>query len=174
MTMIDPLNVLRQMPPGSALYSRELLSDRWEVAWLIREETKRINQLGKNPEVEFRAGIYEYDGVMLIPVLVRIGPETRESVYETWINIYQDGDGFKYLNDLFLQDRIVVHLYGNDCTLERSLVVSNQLQGFITAIIGLIEEIPPWPMSAFDAARKKLYNRYPDVLSLWNTFKKTS
>lgn len=171
MKMVDPLQVLRQMPPGSALYSRELLSDRWEVAWLIREETERIKKLGDNPEVEFRAGLIYQDEVALIPVLVRIGPETRESIYETWINVHQPEDGFRYLRDLSAQDRIVLHLYGDGCRLERTLKVSNQLQGFILETLNRIKNVPPWPMLAFDAAREKLYKRFPDVLLLWKALK---
>jgi len=166
--LTDPLSVLRQLPPGSAIYCREIISERWEIAWLIREETKRISELGSNPAIEFRAGLCGRDGVMLIPVLVRVGPETQENIYETWINAYQNGDGLKYLMDLSLQDRIVVHFHGDNCRLERSLVVSNQLREFITKVIGLVKEAAPWSMSAFDSAREKLYMKYPDVLSLYD------
>lgn len=168
MTMVDPLDVLRRMPPGSALYSREILSDRWEVAWLIREETKRIKQLGDNPEIEFRAGVIYQNNIALIPVLVRIGPGTHENIYETWINIHQPEDGFRYVRDLSTQDRIVIHLYGDRCKLERSLKVSNQLEIF-SQNIAFLHGTAPWSMSAFDTAREKIYEKYPDVVSLWNS-----
>lgn len=166
--VVDPLQVLRQMPPGSALYSREIISDRWEVAWLVREETVRIKKLGDNPEVEFRAGLIYQDGIALIPVLVRVGAGTKENIYETWINVHQPEDGLRYLRDLSTQDRIVIHLYGDGCKLERSLKVSNQLQQFMQEVLDLVKDTPPWSMLEFDEARERLYGAYPDVKSLWD------
>src|SRR5262245_55768861 len=100
------------MPPGSALFVREQLgSGSWEIAWLIHEDSARLAKLGPGPEIEFRAGVFEEEPVVLVPVLVRVGPLARESLYETWVNQYAEQGGI--LETLADQSRVAVHLYGD-------------------------------------------------------------
>jgi len=167
MQIIDPIELLRTMPPGSALYARERIdTGAWEVAWLVREETKRIQALGKSPAVSFRAGLWPFDNVMLIPVLVQVGPETPETIYESWINVHATGQQ-NPLEDLAMQPRIVVHLYGDACQLVRSLTVSNQLQMFAREALLKLRDGQPWSMQAFDAAREEIYAKHATVWDLW-------
>jgi hypothetical protein len=164
----NALDVLRQMPPGTALYAREHVdAGAWETAWLIREETARIARLGKQPDVELRTGVIEQNGILLIPVLLSIGPTSPEAVFETWINAYQARAKAASLEDLAIQPRIIVHLYGNGCRLERSLTVSNQLQVFARETLARLKVTEPWDMGEFDAARKRLYTSYLHVFDLW-------
>lgn len=172
----DAVSVLRAMPPGMALYTREQI-DRgaWEVAWLVREETGRIEGLGPHPEIEFRAGAIEQDGILLLPILLRVGPFTADSVYETWMNAHQpERAGQLAIGDLAIQPRLVVHLYGDDCRLVRSLRVGNHLQVWARKALSRVTTDPPWTMSAFDEAREQIYARYTRVVDLWNGMGETS
>jgi hypothetical protein len=160
------------MPPGSALYAREQIDGGlWEIAWLVREESARLARLGKRPGVEFRAGLYLEAGrgreVALAPVLVRVGPFSRDSVYVTWVNEYAGGGGGA-LEALANQARLVVYLYGDRCRLERTIAVSNRLAPFARQALAKVSALPPWGMADFDAAREVLYRRYPDVGALWD------
>lgn len=165
----NALSVLRQIPPGSALYEREQIDHgAWEVAWLIREESARIAQLGPSPDIEFRAAAIEHNGVLLIPVLVRVGPEHQESIYETWINAQQpEQAGMQVLGELAIQPRLVVHLYGDGCRRVRSLRVSNPHQAFFREVLSTLRERPAWSMAEFDDAREQIYQQYPSVSDLW-------
>jgi hypothetical protein len=166
MTM-DPLTLLARLPPGSALFVREQLpTGSWEIAWLIREESTRLAQLGPGPEIEFRAGVLEEESVVLVPVLVCVGPPARESVYETWINQYDEEGGV--LETLADQRRLAVRLYGDDCQHVCTLAISNQLQPFARHALGRIAALAdPWTMPQFDRARDMVYRRYPSVWDLW-------
>jgi hypothetical protein len=67
------LDILRQMPPGTAVYAREHVdAGTWEG-------TARMA----------RTGVIEQNGILLIPVLLRIGATPPKAVFETWINAYQ-------------------------------------------------------------------------------------
>ena len=172
--LVDPLSILLQRPPGSALYTRmQLDGGAWEIAWLLREESARIRALGPGPDVEFRAGAmpqrFQGREILLIPIVVRVGLEVQEHLWESWLNVHQGEPegGLVYLQDLARQDRLTLHWYGDHRTRERSLVVSNQLRAFAQQAMSEAEQYQPWPMLAFDRARAQLEQRYPSVLALW-------
>jgi hypothetical protein len=176
--LVDPVTILAQQPPGSALFSRNQLDrDTWEVSWLIREESARIATLHQ-PDIEFRAGAMEqgWQGqwILLIPILVRIGPEQQDNIFEAWLNLYAEGGGIIYLHDLARQDRLVLHFYGDRMQRERSLVISNQLKAFAQQGLTLAERFQPWEMRTFDRAREQLYARYPSVMALWQSLRKAT
>lgn len=72
-TAIDPRTGLATRPPGSALYTRARADGGpWETVWLIREETARLTTLGEAPDVEWRAAAWDEQGLLVIPILVRV------------------------------------------------------------------------------------------------------
>jgi hypothetical protein len=163
----DPLSLLAKMPPGSALIAREQIDGgNWEIAWLIREKSRRLAKLGQAPEVEFRAALFWEERVGLIPVLVRVGPASKVSVYETWINEHAEGS-HGTLATLSDQERLVVHLYGDGCRLVRTMAVSNHLEDFARCASAEIAKQPAWPMQAYDQARERIYQRHATVWDLW-------
>jgi hypothetical protein len=170
---IDPITILVTRPPGSCLFGRvQLDAGTWEVAWYIRETSARIAALDR-PEIEFRAGAigqrYQGQAVVLLPILVRIGPERGENLFESWLNVWaDDGKGLEELNTLVTQARLTLHFYGESGRRERSLVVSNQLQDFAAEAIARLDGLPAWSMPAFDRARQALEARYPTVEALWH------
>ena len=107
--------------------------------------------------------------ILLIPIVVRVGLEVQEHLWESWLNVHQGEPegGLVYLQDLARQDRLTLHWYGDHRTRERSLVVSNQLRAFAQQAMSEAEQYQPWPMLAFDRARAQLEQRYPSVLALW-------
>ena len=160
---MSALDFIRTRPPGSAVCGRESQDlEHWEIGWLVREEDRRIAALGPHPDIEFRAGVLTIAGVDLVPVLVRVGPESTESVYETWIN-HRDGE--QKLEILAAQPRIPVHLVGDSGHVARSLGISNQLAPFAGAAIERIGE-HAWSMAAFDAAKADAYQEWP-IEALW-------
>jgi hypothetical protein len=168
----DSLAVLARMRPGSALFAREQLDQGpWEIAWLVREESARIAGLGPAPEIEFRAGVFEEGPVLLVPVLVRVGPQSKQAVYESWINQHAEGMGGT-LETLADQPRLVVHLYGEGCGLVRTLTIGNQLATFAGQALAAIVGRPTWSMEAFDQAREQVYQQYPQVWDLWRALGK--
>lgn len=162
---LSALDLIRQRPAGSAIWSRESLDrmESWEIAWLVREESVRIAALGEAPEIEFRAGLVIRSRVGLIPVLVRVGPEQQESVYETWINHRAD---LRTLETLAEQPRLIVHLVGDAGDVDRSLSVSNSLAAFAARAIDELEHVH-WSSPRFDAAREDFLRGYPAVWNLW-------
>jgi len=130
---LSTLDFIRRRPPGSAVCGRESQDlEHWQIGWLVREDDQRIAALGPHPDIEFRAGVLTIAGVDLVPVLVRVGPESRESIYETWIN-HRDGE--TKLEILAAQPRIPVHLVGDAGDVTRSLGISNRLAPFAAAAI---------------------------------------
>jgi hypothetical protein len=163
----DPLALLARMPSGTALCLRKQMGGgSEEIAWLIREGSARLAELGPSPEIELRAGILEEGPIVLVPVLVRVGSSAEESVYETWINHYAEEGGV--LETLADQGRLAVHLYGDGCEYVGTLVVRNQLQWFCRQALSRIAAAAhPWTMPQFDRARDKVYRRYPCVWDFW-------
>ena len=163
---IDPVQLLCLASPGIAWWTREQIGGAWEIAWLIRERSAWVEKLGSQPEVEFRAGLFWEDGVGLLPVLVRVGPVSKRSVYETWVNEHAEGQSGT-LATLAEQSRLAVHLYIHGGQFGRLLVVSNGLNDFARQALAQIATQPAWSLQAFEQARKYFYARHPEPWHLW-------
>lgn len=136
------------------------------VAFLIREESKRIRRFGQGPRVEIRASLMVEAGIALIPILISVGVDNCREVYETWLNVHQTGGGLRYLKSLAMQDQIHVLFYG-DKGRERAIGVPNRMRDSFAQMVTLVRGMPPWSMMAFGAARETVYERHPTVQHLW-------
>ena len=165
--MADSVNALLRMHPGSLLYGRVQNEDgSWEVVFGLREEPQRIKNLGAEPEIEIRPGvIYEY-GVLLLPVFIRLGPLSRESLFLTWINAHEPA-GMETLRLLSAQPRITIQLYGDRPEPEQSLSAPNPHQVFLTDTLRDMEAAPSWNVSQFEAAKILLFQRRPTAMDIW-------
>ncbi|MCI0350607.1 MAG: hypothetical protein L0Z53_14380 [Acidobacteriales bacterium] len=143
----------------------------WEIAWLLREESRRIRHLGKEPPVEWRSGLIYQDGVLLIPVLLRIGKVAAKNIWETWTNHHQRG-AESPLPLLAEQERITIHFHDRDLKPDRSIQTFNSLHGFFRMALEQLRGVPAWSMSEFDAAREQVYRQHPDVMELWRALRR--
>jgi hypothetical protein len=162
--------LLRESARGTALLAPQAGSG--EVALLVHSDSTRIAGLDKDPTIEFRAGLFtqEESGLDLVPVLVRLGPEEPENIYEAWVNEYGQG-AEETLAALGTQESIDLHLYGGDGRLERTLRVANPLRAFAGKALGLLAGKQLWSIDAFHQARSAVYDQYPHVRSLWRALK---
>ena len=90
--MFDALYYIKTAPPGAAVTANvDITGEGTEAAFLLREESEKIkSHIG--PEIEIRTAIFERKNVALVPLMVRVGAETPENIWETWIN-FNDGSG---------------------------------------------------------------------------------
>lgn len=162
----DALTLIRSAPLGSALWGRERLdSGASEVAWYLRETSDRIGALGSGPTIELRAAMIEQAGVLLVPILVRVGPD----IWESWLNARQPGEaGLLALGDLAIQPRLAVHLVGDRGEIARTLGRSNPLQLLARTVLAQVQVAQAWAMAQFDDARDQVYARHPGMLDLWS------
>jgi hypothetical protein len=171
---VDPLQVLRQSARGSALFApRDVGGAREEMALLVRGESRRVAALGQDPAIEFRAGAFTQPelGVVLVPVLARIGPEDEAgNLYEAWVN--ESATGLKEtLKGLAVQEQIIVYLYGDDCWLERVFQVPNPLRVFAQEALTLVGGARPLSADEFHQARTAVYKQHPTVSALWKALR---
>jgi hypothetical protein len=166
--LTDALARLQQAPLGKALYTREQAGDgRWETVWLVRDEARRLASLGPKPTVEFRAGAFDEGGVVVLPVLLRLGTEETGGVYDTWMNAYQiEGENI-YLQDLARQDHIRIHLYGDASQPVQTLTVPNRLRELAIAVLAQQANYQPSTAAAFEYACARFYANYADLQALW-------
>lgn len=171
---VDPITVLQVGGPGMAMHSFTRFSDsgRLEVTWLLRVASEKIRQIPDSEIVEVRADVFHEDPVYLIPVLIRIdSTESEESIFETWINIHQQGEN--PLTLLADQDRIMLQLYGDSLTVEKILEIPNTLQTMARTTLADLSTAPSWTLREFESARNKLCDRsFPSALRLWHQLTK--
>jgi hypothetical protein len=167
--LADTLTRLRQGPPGRALYTRvQAVDGRWKTVWLIRDEWQRLETLGPAPAVEFRAGAFDEGGVVILPILVRLGLEESGYIYDTCINAYQiEGENI-YLQDLVRQDRMHIHLYDDAGELVHTLTAPNCLRELAQSVLERQSAYQPSTTAAFEYARERLYANYADMWALWH------
>jgi hypothetical protein len=175
--------LITSAPPGSVTFSKFEFFDQegrtrgLEVAFLIREESKRIRHLGHSVIVEVRAALMERNGVGLIPILIGINPTVRSyryNVFETWLNFHAprlDGSKDDCLETLCKQDRIPILFYSGS-GMERSVQISNsRLKPTWSNMLAQVSHMNAWGMRDFDLARDLLRIQHPTVRSLWNSLK---
>src|SRR5436190_11623242 len=165
--MRDTVNSLLQMHPSSIIYEHVPRDDgSKEVVFGLREELKRIKQLGPTPEVEFRPGVIDEYFVMLMPVFVRLGPLSRESLFLTWINAHEP-EGMETLRLLAAQPEIRLELYAERAEPELSLTIPNPDQQFLANVILDMEAARPWTPQQFETAKVLLFQRRPTAMDIW-------
>jgi len=147
-----------------AQFQAEDQGEVWEeTGLLIREDIEHIKALPRYPVIEVRAGMVNEGNVQLLVIVVQV----RGELYETWFNYHQHGeDTEKYLNDWIEQEDLAV-IFFSDTGLERSIRIRNLLSDLAQRALPLLREAEPWSMEDFDAARARLYERYPTVVDLW-------
>ena len=166
--LADALDRLRQAPLGKGLYTREQADDgHWETVWLVRDEARWLVALGPKPTVEFRAGAFDEGGVVVLPILLRLGTEEPGSVYDTWMNAYQIEGENVYLQDLARQDHIRIHLYGDAGQSVQTLTVPNRLRELAIAVLAQQANYQPSTTAAFEYACERFYANYADLQALW-------
>jgi hypothetical protein len=165
--MRDSVNSLLQMHPSSIIYEQVQRDDgSKEVVFGLREELTRIKQLGPAPEVEFRPGVIDEYWVMLMPVFMRLGPLSRESLFLTWINAHEP-EGMETLQLLASQPEIRLEIYAERNEPELVLTVSNPDQQFLANVILDMQAARPWTSQQFETAKVLLYQRRPTAMDIW-------
>jgi hypothetical protein len=166
--LTDALMRLRQGPLGRALYVREPGDNgHWETVWVVYDEPGILTHMGSEPTVEFRAGAFDEGGVLVLPILLRIGLDESWRFYDSCINAYQIEGENVYLQDLAHQDRIRIYLYDEQGQLQDTLTAPNSLRTLAQQVLERQAAYQPSTMAAFEYARAKLYANYGDVQALW-------
>jgi hypothetical protein len=166
---VEPREVLQQLPRGAALFIPEVIDGpNRDVALLVRADSEDVAQLGADPLVEFRAGLFTplAAGGVGLPVLVRIGPVERGTVYEAWASEYGPGLS-KLLQALAAQECLAISLYGDSYHVERTLRVPNDLRTFAREVLSQTGGMPRLSADAMHQARQAVYRQYPTARALW-------
>ena len=159
----DPIAVLLSLPHGSAIWDRVSRDGKnWEVALLIREETRLVKGLPKGCQVEFRMGAIAINGVILIPWMVKVG---SLAPYEAWINACVTGRASP-LAELIEQPVVSVLLFDKDNKPIRAIQSPNALDW--GGVAQVVQAAKPWAMRAFDAARDEFLAGFKTVQNLWD------
>ena len=161
--MTDPLTVLMQMPPGSALYSITDTGIGPQTDFMIREDDQHIKKIPpKSPEIRMRSGLIEQDGVSLVPVLILID-RNFDMLYEVWFNWWPHQ---QHLRHLAKQRKVNIHVY-DDRAKRRSLQINNAMADDFSRYVTELEKVQEWSMTQFNAAREAVYARYQKPEDMW-------
>jgi hypothetical protein len=167
--LTDAVARLQQAPLGKALYARQQGEDgRWETVWLVRDEARQLASPGPEPAVEFRAGAFDQGGVLVLPILLRVGTQEPGCVYDTWINASQiEGENI-YLQDLSRQEHIRVYLYVGTAQPVHAVTVPNRLRELAMGVLARQADYQPSTETAFEYACERFLANYTDVQALWH------
>jgi hypothetical protein len=164
--LTDVESVIKTSKAGLMLYGRVIAAGEssWQTVLYVREDNQHIKWIPPNPIVEIRAGAMQQDNVVLIPIVVKLCGE----YYETWINFYSpDLHGEGALRELARQEHLVILIFGDSGTQDRSIQVNNSLKKTFSLILEGVQKRPTWSMGEFDQAREKVYAKFETVPKLW-------
>jgi hypothetical protein len=169
---VSVLERLAQSARGTFFFApRQDEADRSVALW-VRSDSEQSARLGASPDVEFRAAVFtgHERGVALVVVLVRLGPEEPENLFEGWLDEASEATG-GVLEALAEQESLDIRLHGDDCRLERVLRVPNPLRAFAAEARRALRALPPWSADASHDARAAVYQQHPTTRSLWRALK---
>jgi hypothetical protein len=169
---MDPLERLAQAARGTFFFvPRPDEGPNPPVALWLRTDARPSAERAA-PDLEFRAAVFtgQESGVVLVVVLMRLGPEEPENLYEAWLDASEE-ETAGVLKALVAQEALEVRFYGDDCCLEQVLQVPNPLQALADRARKLITGVRPWSADAFHAARTAVFQQYPTVRALWRALK---
>lgn len=162
--LTDAETVIKTAQPGMMIYGRvkQSLEASWQTVFYIRDDAEHIKAIPPDPPVEMRSGVMDEYGVVLIPILIKLGND----LYECWLNYYAEG-GKEALQSLATQEQNVILIFGDKGQQERSIGFKNSLSKTFALILEGAQKKPAWGMKDFDRAREKLYRWYPKVKDIW-------
>jgi hypothetical protein len=150
---------------GSMLL-HEIVTDKdFEVAILIKEETKYITRYPNKLDIELRLGMFRIDNVMVVPVMLLINND-YEMLYESYFNYYAEGNK-RMLNLLQSQDDLHLLFFDEQNEKARAVKFKNTIKDEIKEINMRLSSTKSWSMNEFDIAKEKSYELYPTPEYLW-------
>lgn len=165
---VDPLIPLLSMPPGTAIFSRVDVGQGWQTDFLIHEDEKHLRQLPRDLRIQIRTGLIVEGDIHLVNVMFIAG-SSLDFLYETWWNWC--GDLGQCFRDMVTQATINFHFHTEMGMPKRSVQIPNSLKGAFEEYCLRLDG-RSWEMKAFDAAREKVYRRFPKPEDLWRSFPK--
>ncbi len=169
---VSPRERLSRSARGTFFFAPTHEEGEGAVALWVHSDSEQIDRLGTAPEVEFRAAVFtDPEGrVALVVVLVRLGPEEPENLFESWLDEASEATG-GVLEALAEQESLEARLHGDDCRLERVLQVVNPLRAFAAEARRTLRGLRPWSADASHDARRAVYQQHPTTRSLWRALK---
>jgi hypothetical protein len=142
------------------------------VALWLRADARQSTDRGAASATEFRAAVFtsQESGVVLVVVLLRLGPEESEDLYEAWLDVSEEGTA-GVLEALAAQEALAIRLHDEEGRLERVVEVPNPLRGLAARARQLSTGRRPWSADAFHAARTAVFRQYPTARALWRALK---
>jgi tetratricopeptide (TPR) repeat protein len=174
MKAVTALDVIGHMLPGSAIIAQALnipASTR-EIAWLLREDSRRLKALAPTEVFQLRAGMLIEDKVAAIPILLRVGQFKPRNIWTTWLNVREPGSE-QTLELLAKQPRLTVYFVGDQGTVVQSCAVPNVHLDFAVQAMAAIKQLPSWTAAQFEQLKDRLCQKHPDVISLWQSLSRS-
>jgi hypothetical protein len=151
------------------MYARQQTDDgSWETVWLIYDEATWLASIGPNPAVKFRAAAFDEGGVVVLPILLRLGRQESGGLYDTWMNAYQIEGENVHLQDVARQNQLRIHLFADASQPIQTLIVPNRLQALASAVLVHQADYQPSTAAAFEYARGRCLANYADLQALWH------
>lgn len=167
----DARERLRRSAPGTAFFA-PAGGEGSPVALWVRANPGQPTHFDARPDVELRAAMLTSAApeVALVPVVVRLGPEAPENLFEAWIDECDEEIG-GVLAELARQEELALYLYDADGRGGQTLHVNNRLRALAERAHRYIVAMRPWTGDSFQQARTGAYQQYPTVLALWRGLK---
>jgi hypothetical protein len=163
MQIIDPERI--RLVPGQSLQAMfEPRSEAPEQIGLFVRATSEFDASGTKREVEQRAGLIQFNDVLLVLTMIKVDGLTDE-LFDVWWN-YHAPDGTAYFRQMADQERLTVHFYDENGR-RFSLDTENSFRKFFNDVRALLAKTEPWTEVEFDRALRGFCARSYPKENLW-------
>lgn len=167
----NAIDLLLQSPYSVATCARFHEGPSADVltVFMVHEDRPHVDGLPEQVPIDIRASLFVRQGVGVVTVMLGIGDDT----YETWWNFHNPALR-KCFDDICEQDKLLVSFFVDRPIPERIVWIPNTLRARFREVVGALEEMETWEMTAFDRAREEVYAEYPTPQALWASMEDVS
>lgn len=133
-----------------------------EIGFFIRSQSGGIRQNG-SVAIEQRAGLIQFNEVMLVLTMLKVG-QAESELFDIWWNFYSSDEQFRRMST---QESLSFHFYdetGWTFTTDRE----NRFKKFFTSLPSLLEKAGRWSESQFDRAVRGFCSQSYPKENLWD------
>ena len=166
MQTIELPDIIKQFPPGVAIFEIFEFDGEPTFCFLIKEESKYLALWGEKPMIEIRTGVMTSGDVVAFPLIVNVNGN-EDLFYEAWVNYHSNLGGS--VIDIFEKAtpfRLI--LINEKNKVQRVVGVGNNFsKDTVRSMRAMLKESKAWSMEEFDDMKDRIIQKYPSVRALW-------
>jgi len=160
------------MKPGQMTHALINVNNQSEYCLLIKEERHYLKSITYNPVFSQGMVNFEIDGVIGVVYLIKANNDEK-TLYETWLNYYNNIDGYSDIEMFAKQGSIKIVIVNPIGEVVKIKEENNNYRAQFEETRDSIKNSQQWSMHSYNACKLVVSREFPSITSLWEEHMKT-